>query len=217
VVLLLVDLGVSGEGGPLGILADLLLVDLGVFGEGGPLGILADLLLVDLGVFGEGGPLSILADLLLVDLGVFGEGGPLSILADLLLVDLGVLGVEGPLSILLHFLVVDLGVLGVVGPLWILEDFLARPGFSGLVSSGISGCHLYCPGSSSFGISGETDLDLVLTSLSSLFFLSKFLVGLIESPFSLQLIILTTQFAMLVNGDLKGEEAMFFLSICFSL
>jgi hypothetical protein len=38
VVLLLVDLGVFGEGGSLGIWADLLLVDLGVFGEGGPLG-----------------------------------------------------------------------------------------------------------------------------------------------------------------------------------
>ena len=56
------------------------------------------------------------------------------------------LGFEGSVSILEHFLLVDLGVLGVEGPLWTK--------FSD--SSRTSSCILYCPGSSIFGISGDT-------------------------------------------------------------
>ena len=56
------------------------------------------------------------------------------------------LGLEGSVSILEHFLLVDLGVLGVEGPLWTK--------FSD--SSRTSSCNLYCPGSSIFGISGDT-------------------------------------------------------------
>ena len=56
------------------------------------------------------------------------------------------LGLEGSVSILEHFLFVDLGVLGVEGPLWTkFSDF-----------SRTSSCNLYCPGSSIFGISGDT-------------------------------------------------------------